>query len=80
MRDQRTQDHFVRVFLNLKTRNVGSNLWLPKTHPRLKFPFPNTTSSLSDEAMFAGAAIVDTVRKGIRASRTNFFSLAIIEN
>jgi len=50
------------MLLNLKSRNVGSNLWLPKTHPRLKFPFPNTTSSLSDEAMFAAAANVDTVR------------------
>ena len=70
-RTARSLDRSVRIFLNLKTRNVGSNLWLPKTHPRLKFPFPNTTSSLSDEAMFAGAAIVNTVRKGIRASRTD---------
>ena len=73
------------MLLNLKFRNVGSNLWLPKTHPRLKFPFPNTTSSLSDEAMFAGAAIVDTVRKrsanqGSPDELIDFFILAIIEN
>ena len=32
-------------------RKVKSDLWLPKTHPRLKFPFPSTTTSLSAEAM-----------------------------
>ena len=59
-------------------RNVESNLWLPKTHPRLKFPFPNTTSSLSDEAMFAGAATVDTVSPLLKYNI--LFYLACVEN
>ena len=42
-------------------RKVDSDLWLPKTHPRLKFPFPSTTISLSAQAMLKGAEMVDTV-------------------
>ena len=43
-------------------RKVESDLWLPKTHPRLKFPFPSTTTSLSAEAMLRGAEMVNTVK------------------
>ena len=44
-------------------RKVESDLWLPKTHPRLKFPFPSTTTSLSAESLLKGAGMVDTVNK-----------------
>ena len=42
-------------------RKVESDLWLPKTHPRLKFPFPSTTTSLSAESLLKGAGMVNTV-------------------
>ena len=44
-------------------RKVESDLWLPKTHPRLKFPFPSTTTSLSAESLLKGAGMVNTVNK-----------------
>ena len=47
-------------------RKVESDLWLPKTHPRLKFPFPSTTTSLSAEAMLRGAEMVNTVNRIFR--------------
>ena len=42
-------------------KKVDSNLWLPKTHPRIKFPFPSTTISLSAETLLTGAKMVNTV-------------------
>jgi len=58
-------DEVADEWLTHTLRKVGDfseveSLWLPKTHPRMKFPFPNTITSISDESMFTGAALVDT--------------------
>jgi len=52
--------HTLRKLDESDDKPDSESLWIPKTHPRLRFPYPNTTASISDESMFVGAAIVDT--------------------
>ena len=53
-------DEIAEEWLSHTMVKVGDDLWQPKSHPRIKLPYPFTDCSLSTDEYMHAASLVDT--------------------